>query len=147
MDKFKRMLRYLSMGIFLLSLCLDAYCVQDNCNNSASGFYCLTMGWLGLFTGGAFISWLANPFLFLAWLAACRRTLLAIIFSGISAIFSLSFLFFSKIMVDEAGHFGDISQYKLGYWFWLLSSVIFFLGNIWLIYKTANSNVEKNHLQ
>lgn len=130
----QRTVLHFSIMLFIGSLMSDAYCVNDNCNDSASGFMCFITGWIGVLMGGAAISWLANPTLLLSWLFFKNKKTLSTIFSIISTMFCLSFLMFDEIIVNEAGHYGQITDYKMGYWFWLLSSASIFLGNIWILY-------------
>ena len=53
---------------------------------------------------------------------------------------ALSFLFFSQIISDEAGNYSKITSYKLGYWLWVLSSLIMFAGNFWLYFIKTKVN-------
>ncbi len=131
-NKEKNILRYISIGLYLISLTQKSYCTQADCSTWGSGFYALIIGWLGLFVGGAYICWFANPLLIISWIFFKRKNNLSIILSGLSTALCFAFLFFDKIMVDEAGHYGQIIGYRIGYWLWTMSSTIFFLGNIWL---------------
>ncbi len=133
--KERRIILFFSLGLFLLSLIQETYCVNDNCNTSASGFLCLALGWAGVLYGGAALCWLANPLLIISWILV-KKKVTSIIICGLSMVFMLSFLIFNEIVVDENGHFGQITNYRSGYWTWLLSSVSFFIGNMWIIYKT-----------
>ena len=134
-SKIKTILLILSILLFIISLTQKTYCVDNNCGEYGSGILCLALGWLGIGFGGAFISWLANPFLIISWIIPYKNQRLKIIFCSISTIFSLSFLFFEEVMKDEAGNYGKITGYELGYWLWTLSSLIFFLGNIYIYFE------------
>lgn len=122
---------YISIGIFLISLTQRTYCTANDCGYLGSGFICLITGWLGVLAGGANLCWLANPVLITAWITSQRHPLFSIILCGLSTLLSLSFLFFHKILIDEAGNYAPITGYKMGYWLWTLSSVSFFVGMLW----------------
>lgn len=127
-----KILRWISIGIFIISLTQKTYCTPGDCSSWGAGFYAVVLGWIGLFVGGAFISWLANPAIIISWVFVCRNNMVATFFSGIATVLCFCFLFFDKIMVDEAGNYSQITGYQMGYWLWTLSSLVFFLGNIWL---------------
>ena len=72
-------------------------------------------------------------------LTTSEHTKLSLPLSLITTIISVSFLFFKEIMINEAGHFGEITGYKLGYWLWISSMIIMLIGNI------KNQIAIKNH--
>jgi hypothetical protein len=59
----------------------------------------------------------------------------SLITSFIALAISLSFLIFKEVMVDEAGNMAKISQYKIGYWLWVSSSLIMVINNMFLLYQ------------
>ncbi|MCH4554128.1 hypothetical protein [Aestuariibaculum lutulentum] len=126
---------FISLIIYLVSLTQKTYCVDNDCGDYWNGYYLLIYGWVGLIVGGAGYCWIANPLLILSWLLPKDKIKTSLIFSGISAFFAIIFLFFSEIMKDEAGHYGQITGYKLGYILWLISTLITFIGFIYLIKK------------
>ena len=132
----KQILLIISIGIFLLSLSQKTYCHNDNCGGLGSGFFLLILGWFGLFVGGAGFCWIANPLLILSWILIRVKIIASLILSGISTVIMISFLFFDKIMVDEAGHYGEITGYGLGYWLWMTSSLVTFVGSLLILLKT-----------
>jgi len=124
----------ISIILFLISLSQEAYCTTRNCD--AYGLSCLLMGFIGFFLGGACLTWLANPFLIISWIILyTKHYKVSLVLSSIAIIIAMSFLFFKEIIVDEAGHYKEITKYGLGYWLWLLSMIIVFLGNIFLLNK------------
>ncbi len=125
----------ISIMIFLFSLSQKTYCHNNDCGEYWSGFLLLIFGWMGLFVGGAGFCWIANPLLILSWILIRKNIIVSTILSGISTFFSIVFLFFDKIMIDEAGHYGEITGYRLGYWLWLSSILITFIGSILIIIK------------
>lgn len=124
----------MSLLLFILSLTQKCYCTTTDCTHSIAA---LIMGFFGLVTGGATITWLANPLLLIAWISLSNRPKLSLIVSALAFIFSISFLFFSKIIVNEAGHYLEITQYKLGYWLWLLSSFVMLIGHLHLKFSSS----------
>lgn len=138
-------IRLTSVLFYLISLTQHIYCTQDDCDTI--GFFALIFGWMFIGEGGVYLSWLANPFLFFSWIASWiflkKDNFLVVVLSGISLVLSLSFLCFDKIMVNEAGHYGMITSYSIGYLFWTLSSIVFFFGNLWLKYKIFKHKVQK----
>jgi hypothetical protein len=113
-----------SISFYFLSLPLICYCTIE----CASSFLALAFGWLGVFEGGAGLTWLANPLLWFCWIG--RKNLnMSFYLSLFSTLISLSFMLFPTIMHNEAGHYSEITEYGLGYWLWVLSSLIMLSGN------------------
>jgi uncharacterized membrane protein len=131
----RKKLLIFSVGIFLLSLTQKTYCTNDDCGEFWSGFLLLIFGWLGAFVGGAGVCWIANPLLILSWIFINKKIKTSIILSGISTTFTIAFLFFNEIMIDEAGNYGEITGYKLGYWLWNSSALLTFIGSIMILLK------------
>lgn len=147
MNKFKNKkenyFKIISIGLFLVSLSQKTYCVDFECGDYGAGLHCLFMGALGVFFGGAFLSWLANPLLFISWLSFKNKIKTSMISSLLALSIGLYFLSFDEIMVNEAGQYKTITDYKLGYWLWILSMVILLIGNIFRIMKT-NINLKES---
>ncbi len=61
---FNNWLRFISCGIFLISLTQTSYCTESSCGDSIA---CLISGSIGFILGGAALTWLANPLLFISW--------------------------------------------------------------------------------
>ena len=118
----------ISISIFVLSLIPDAYCYND-CSSSSNGLFLFLFGWIGSFFGGAGLCWLANPLIIFSWILY-KTEKESIILSGIASVIAGSFLIFDKIIIDEAGHYGEINEYLIAYQLWLLSIVVFFIGNL-----------------
>ncbi|WP_160164131.1 hypothetical protein [Nafulsella turpanensis] len=96
----------------------------------------------GNFVGGAFICWLANPLLILSWLVFYKgNTKVPLVLSCLSTILAFSFLIFEEIMINEAGHYGAITGYGVGYWLWSLSSLIMVLGSLLTIFNGRRTEV------
>jgi len=131
---------WISIGFFVFSLTQKCYYTTNNCSDSIMVFL---LGWFAVFSGGAGIAWLANPFLILSWMATKRNSKHALWFCLLALCFSLSFLLFDTITDSESGHQNQIINYKMGYWFWVASAAILVTGNIFLRLKTHQT---KNNL-
>ncbi len=127
---------YLFGSLFLLicAFTQKTYCTQGDCGIFGSGFLAFATGWLGVLVGGAYVCWLANPFLIVSWFFLKRRALVALILSSIALSIGVSFLSFDEIMINEAGHYGAIEGYALGYWLWLASQVLVVIGSLWYMF-------------
>ena len=134
-----RIFLFCSIGLFLASLVLPAFCYKQfegkggGCESVGPGIFLLLFGWLdvlfmGAATGGAGLTWIANPLLMLAW-TTFKYPKVSIWFSTFAVIFSASFLFFTQIIVTEAGHYRPICHWLPGYWFWLFSTIMMVVRN------------------
>lgn len=106
----------LSILFYLVSLTQTAFYVGESKEEFVIGFYCVSMGWLSVGSLSLFLSWLANPILYLSWLIS-MKVKLKVFFSSISLLFSLLFLFQDKVIVNEALGEGTITRYGWGYFF------------------------------
>lgn len=115
----------LTFLLFIMSLFLNAYYINDGENSVGSlGIIALLLGLFGMN-----ISWLANPCLIMSLIHLKRENLRkAFIFSLVSVLLGLSFLLYDKIIANEGGGKTEITSYGLGYWFWLSSLIINFIG-------------------
>ncbi len=125
----------ISLSLFLLSLTQETFCTSSSCHKSSGGLSVLIMGLIGnIFLMGisstAIFTWIANPLLFLSWITKKSNMKQSLTFSIFSFIFSFSFLFFDKIMMDESGSLRKIHGYRIGYFLWLLSTFTMMLGNL-----------------
>ena len=127
--KQKKIFVIISIFIFLISLTQKAFYVDNEFENSISSIFCLLMGWLGMagFGASCFV-WLANPLLFISWGLILKNKKIALRFSLAACIFSISFLLFKRVLIDEAGSYSKIISYGSGYWLWISSMLIPFFG-------------------
>lgn len=128
-EKIKKYIRVTSIVLFAASLTQKCYCTTSNCGDSLP---VLLIGWLGMFSGGATLTWLANPFLFISWILVPKNLKSAMIFSTLAGLFSMGFLMFDAVVDSEAGHVNQIIAYKAGYWLWLSSCWVMLIGSFWL---------------
>ena len=134
---FTRILFIFSLSLYIFSLTQESYYVDKiDYSSWSNSLVLLLIGWIGLIMGGgAAISWLANPFIFLSWIFFFKNIRFSIFFSTISFIFALSFLCFDNVITSEAPTFSKITKYKIGYWIWLTSIFIFLIGSIFIYNK------------
>jgi FtsH-binding integral membrane protein len=115
----------LSFSLFGFFLFCKCYCIENDCTPS---FFALLLGWMGN------ISWLANPLLIIAWYRLSKRKSNTWIFGLLAILASLSFLWFNKVLINEAGHYSSITKLEIGYWLWLFSCAITFIGSTLIVY-------------
>lgn len=122
-----------SITLYLLSLTQETFCASSDCS---IGWFTLIIGFFGnIFFMGfhsfAIFTWLANPLLIISWIVLKKNKKLSLTLSILAFLLSFSFLFFNKILVNESGNLSTIKEYKIGYWFWLSSSLIMMIGNLY----------------
>lgn len=115
----------LSMLLFLLSLTQKAYCTATHCADSIMTFL---LGWAALASGAAGLTWLANPLLILSWWLWYRHTRAALLCSTGALLLAFSFLLFHSVPANESGQQQQVMAYRAGYWLWLGSMVLSWLG-------------------
>ena len=115
----------ISVSIILLSIALtqDAYYTGKKEDSIGSGgIFAFLLGWMNITAAG--ISWLANPALIISYIKHAKGKLKHALYFAIAAlVFSLSFLLFNEIIVNESGSKSLITGYGPGYWFWLASII------------------------
>lgn len=120
-----------SILIFGLSLTQNAYTTDFAGGTKTTSRLALLTGWLGIIGFQAVcLSWLANPLLIVTWILQRNQSKYALYTSILALILMISFLFFKKIMVNEAGHYGNIISYHLGYGLWLTSGILMVIASI-----------------
>lgn len=124
-SKLKLLFILAGIGLFITSLFNYCFCTETICRTS---FEALLLGGLAMLTGGAAITWLANPFLIISWILLTKNKNSAWVFSLTALLLSLLFLNFHTIIENEAGHYKTIMKIGLGYWLWLASCGITFIG-------------------
>lgn len=125
-----------SRVLFFASLTQVCYCTSQSCVDSLLALF---IGMLGVVFGYGFSSiaiftWLANPLLLFSWIKYNSNIRQSLILAILAATVSLSFLSCHKITANEGGGLTVITDYKLGYWLWLASSVTMVAGNLLLWY-------------
>lgn len=135
-NKIPKAMTWVSLLFYLLSLTQQSYCTTLMCRGSLDA---LIMGSIGLLFGGANVTWLANPILYLSWIFR-RRTKVGIVLSALAFIISISFLLFDRIVDNESGHLNKIVSYEAGYWLWISSSITMVVGSLLRVLNNSNEN-------
>jgi len=118
----------ISILLFAVSLTQPAfYTSARQPDGWANSVGLLLIGWTGTLVGGAGLAWIANPLIFFAWTRFKKRKT-AVVLSGIATIAAASFLMFDSIITGEDGNYSKITERKVGYWLWLISIAVFFIG-------------------
>jgi hypothetical protein len=129
-DNMAKFFLCMSIVLFAISLTQKAFCIGNtSCDDTLPGWLDLLFGAIGVLLGGVYLSWLANPFIFLSWIFL-KRIKYSLAFSLLAVITSGSFLLFSEIKNFETGDYDKITHYHTGYWIWLSSMVVMLTGNI-----------------
>ncbi len=134
-----RIFIFLSLIFLLISFSQKAYCVDGDCGESWSGLMCFLLGIFGIIFSLSAISWFLNPLLLISYLIPIKNLNLKLYLAVASVFLGLSFLFFSEIVKNEAGHYGKITGYELGYWLWILSSLINLIGILIIKFNHKNT--------
>ncbi|MCC8425927.1 hypothetical protein [Mucilaginibacter sp. UR6-11] len=122
-----------SIGLYLISLTRECYCVTGSCGDHWSGLYLVALGAIGGIMSVAGLTWYANPLLWVAWSLINKSPQRTVLFSLAAAIIAASFLLATKITDVRAGRSSFITDYRSGYWLWLASMVTMLIGSI-LVY-------------
>ena len=153
----RRIIVACSVCLFFLALTQPCYCTSG-CVNPV---LVVLLGWLGMMVDlgsvvdwmaalldhtspalpaavGASFTWLANPLLCLSWTLLKANPKGAIGASLMATALSMSFLLFDEVISDEAGNYSPITQYKLGYWLWVVSCLTMLTGSLLLTYTGKN---------
>ena len=114
---------FLSIVLYVLSMCFVFFFVEIEEYLNKYGFLTFVMGGLFQFivsisfTLLIFLTWLANPILWLAWIHI-KRPKRSLYLSLVSSTLSFSFIFWSY----------DDKVLGLGYFLWLASSLVVLFG-------------------
>lgn len=131
-EKIRKTALIASIALFALSLTQKCYCTTSTCSDSIMVFL---LGWAALLSGAEGIVWLANPFLFFAWILLKKNIRVSMFLSLLAFTLSLSFLMFGTVLDNEAGHHNAIVSHKAGYWLWNGSTLVMLLGSFVLMYR------------
>lgn len=125
----------LSLISFLISLNQVVFFDSPNYREHTYGWQILVVGWFGIFRGSLIsISWLANPFLIFSWFNF-KKLGISFKFSVISLLFSLFFVIYDAFIKEF-----QYPNYSNGFYFWISSILIMFLGNLYLIIQSNKEN-------
>ena len=131
----------LSIICFLISLCQPAFFKSVNSREFTHGLTVFFLGWIGIFKGDLLsIGWLANPALILSWINYMKFN---VSFNCSLCPFFFGIFFFIYDFFTKEVHF---SNYNIGVCFWVLSILIMFVANLYIL-KIKNKGVNKTNLR
>jgi hypothetical protein len=116
----------ISIALFLFSCFKICFCSASECRSSMEA---LLMGWYAAFDVSGF-SWFANPLLLVTLILIIRRSKYALLLSIFTTLVSLSFLGVKDALANEGGGHEKIIRIAIGYWLWLSSCAITFIGSV-----------------
>ena len=124
--------------LFLAAMPMESFCTPGSCSEWRS-YALLFMGWLDLYAHPrAGYVWLANPALLTAWWALRKeRKNVAMALGFAALVLSASFLGVPEVLVDEQRPPQPVVGYQLGYWLWLASCAVTFIGALLMRRKTS----------
>lgn len=122
----------ISVGIYLLSLVFPCY---RTASETSQSIMALTMGWIGVLSGGAAICWLANPLLWTAWILSNKKPRSSMLFAMGAFLMAFFFLLFTEVIANENNQSQRITERKLGYWLWLTSTLVMLIGSYVQVYR------------
>lgn len=137
-----RIFTSLSIILLLISFSQKAYCVDGNCGENGSGLICFILGIFSLIVSLSGISWLMNPLMIISYAIPLNKIKIKVAFSIAALIFGLSFLLFDEMIKNEAGHYGQITGYAMGYWIWILSATVNLMGVLIVNYINKNTSTQ-----
>jgi hypothetical protein len=141
-----RIILFASIGLYLVSLTQECYCVTGSCGDHWSGIYILALGAIGGIMSIAGLTWYANPLLWVAWSFLNKNPKVSVFFSLGASIIAASFLFATDITDVYAGRPSFITAYRLGYWLWLASAVVMLTGSLVVYLVKKKEYLRAEHL-
>lgn len=122
-----RILYWVSIALYLLSLIPPAYCTEKGCYDPGVSIFLVLLGVFTIASPGGF-PWLANVFYFIL-LGTRSKKQFSFVLSTLALALSLSFLSVKSVLADESGSLTKITAYKAGYWLWLSSMIVAFIAS------------------
>jgi hypothetical protein len=117
----------IAIGLYIISLFNICFCTQQNCRTSIEA---LLLGWLTMLADKASLAWFANPLLIISWILIDKGKKISWLFGLLAVLVSGSFLKAGVIIENEAGHVNPIIRIGAGYWLWLSSCLLTFMGSL-----------------
>jgi hypothetical protein len=135
-DIVTRMTLMVSIGLFVVCLLGNGYCIEELKAQAWSPAWSLLLfGWIGVFYGST--AWLANPALLVAWvLSLCRRPTLSLLAALMAVVLMATFLLQKIVVSSEAPTYSRIAGYGIGYWLWLASALTQMAGSAVATFST-----------
>ena len=118
----------LSLICFLISLSQPAFFKSPDFREYTDGLTVFAFGWVGILNWKVIsISWFANPLLIISWFNF-KKLDISFRYSILSLLFSLFFVIYDAFTKDI-----QYQNYNEGFYFWMLSILIMFCGNLYFI--------------
>lgn len=114
-------LLYIQFITYFLSLIFPTYC-NETCPGYFDGLVTLFFGWAGIFIYGIYFFWYANVFVAFTWMTREKHPFTSLVMSVTAFIIALGFYTGCGIQDVDRHLQSYVSEYKLGYWLWLLST-------------------------
>lgn len=126
----RKIIAFLILCLYIASLTMECYLVNDKASIGSFGLIALLLGWLNFDLIG--LIWLANPLFIISlmFFLFSKKTLLTLILSLTATILAISFTQVKEIIWSEAGHTGAITGYLAGYWLWISAISLLFVCSI-----------------
>ena len=143
----KKSLIILSLLIFIISLSKTAFSTNGyNGIRNAPSIAIFVNGSLAVLGGGfhEWLIWLANPIYFTAIYFFIKDKKKSKHLILIALIIGLSFTQWKEILGDAAGNINPIVSLEIGYWLWIISMVIFYIGTI-IYFSKSKSELKNKH--
>lgn len=146
--KTKYTIGFIIWMLYFASLFMECYYVNESVSIGSFGFFALLLGWINFnFIG---VIWLSNPLFLISLILFLftKKIKTALILSAIAFTLSLSFMYVDDNMpINEAVHYGKVTGYRLGYWFWVSANLSLFgvllFNNIKSYYKNTSALEKK----
>jgi hypothetical protein len=120
----------ISISLYLAALTQECYCTSMACGGHWSGLSILCLGAIGGIMSIAGLTWYANPLLWAAWSLLKKQPKKAVVFSSLATITAAGFMLFTEITDITPGRTAYITEYRIGYWLWLASTVTMAAGSM-----------------
>jgi hypothetical protein len=110
------------------------------------GFWLLVFGPWALLQG--IVAWLANPVLFVSWVATARQKHgAALVFSLMALGLGFSFFLHQDSNFHDGSGTNTIGHTALGYWLWIASMVTAALAVLWARWVRSNKSFKPKPLR
>jgi hypothetical protein len=120
-NNYSRYILVLSIALYAACLSREAFCVDTRCD--VDGWGVLIFGGWQIWGSPANFTWVANPILFMSWIAVGRgEKTLSVPLSLIALMLAAAFMLMTTVIVNEGRLRLPITGIKLGYWLWLASA-------------------------
>lgn len=131
----------LGLLLFVVAMPMDAFCTPDSCSEWPS-YALLFMGYLDLYAHPrAGYVWLANPALLMAWWCMRKdRKAIAVILGLTALVLAASFLLVPEVLIDEQRPPQPVVGMAFGYWLWLASCAVTFVGALLMRPRQATTD-------